>query len=471
MMKDKSIYFCLRPPLPASSGFLVVVLIVLCVLVAGGAGGYELARYEPAEGCYLGAYIELDHVVDGDIEAFAEMTGRPHATYFRYVGYGRPFPYKWVKELKSRGIAPHIAWEPNRGLQMVKNDEYLRGWAEAARHADVPIFLRYASEMNGTWQNYSGNPELYIQKWRIVYRVMKSVAPKVVMVWCPFATPRTTIPDYYPGDEYVDWVGVNIYSVVHQDGDLTKPPTEDPVALLRYVYDRYADTKPIAVCEYGATHFCRASQSDVTDFAVEKMKRMYKALVERFPRVRMINWFSVDAIGSSLADNNYSVTANEHVLETYRELISDPHFLSAVSGVSGAGEMVATSPGPSEPSAAEPAAPSEPVSVQHPLAASNLNDAPDDRVTIAILGTPPDRVSGSVEIGVHVPWDLDGGSVAIFIDGSFRSITNVRPYRYLWDAEEWEAGEHVIRVEVTDRYNQVCADVQASAVVIEESGG
>ncbi len=84
------------------------------------------AGYIPANGCYIGAYIELDEATGGDIEAFEQMVGKPHATYFRYVGYGSPFPFRWVREMHRQNILPHIAWEPNDGLEPVDDDDYLR---------------------------------------------------------------------------------------------------------------------------------------------------------------------------------------------------------------------------------------------------------------------------------------------------------------------------------------------------------
>jgi len=449
----------------------LVISAMAVVSIAGcfGATGWaiELAPYEPAEGCYIGSYIELDKNLNGDIQTFSDIVGKHHATYFRYVGYGQPFPFSWVKHLKSFAAVAHIAWEPNDGLQVVKDNAYLRGWAEAARHAGVPIFLRYASEMNGTWQVYSGDPDEYIRKWRLVYRTIKRVAPNVVMVWCPFATPQNNITRYYPGDEYVDWVGVNIYSVIHQDGDINKGPTEAPVALLSYVYNLYADRKPIAICEYGATHYCAASQEDVTDFAIEKMSRLYRAVVQQFPRVRMINWFSVDTIGDALGDNDYSLTSNRRVLDTYRSLIADSHFLSCVldSGLatgiyaSGEGQTYQSSVSIQVPPRGE---------TTYPLAATSLDDYDTEEIRVASLGAKPHRVSGVVEIAVELPWEVKRGSVAIYIDDEFRCITNVVPYRYTWNTQHYTAGEHIIRIEATDRYNHVIGRKQVCAIVVEE---
>ena len=452
----------------------IAALTAMVILSVVGPGSSALAAagpYEPEAGCYVGAYIDLDKNVEGDVQAFDALVGKRHATFFRYVGYGQPFPFRWVQESRAAGIMPHIAWEPNHGLSAVRDDEYLRGWAEAARRAGGPIFLRYASEMNGTWQEYSGNPAEYIEKWRLVHGVMKSVAPDVIMVWCPFATPQSNIASYYPGDEYVDWVGVNIYSVLHQDGDISKPPSQDPVELLGYVYDLYAERKPIAICEYGATHYCKAERREVTDFAIEQMSRLYAALIGQFPRVRMINWFSVDAVGDKLADNNYSVTSNPEVLATYRSLVSSPHFLShVVDGTALAlkpAEMsgMIISPVPVRPAPV----PTPPPTTSCPLAAADIGPLDLEDIWVAVIGAAPEAVSGIVEISVEAPAEMEVTTVTIKIDGRFRCITNVTPYRYRWDTADLKPGEHIIEVEVIDERGRVAGRKRVSAIVAQES--
>ena len=59
---------------------------------------------------------------------------------------------------------------------------YLHEFARAARDSKTPIFLRYASEMNGEWVPYHGDPKAYIEKFRLVARVMHAEAPNVAMV-------------------------------------------------------------------------------------------------------------------------------------------------------------------------------------------------------------------------------------------------------------------------------------------------
>jgi hypothetical protein len=296
---------------------------------------WKLAKLEPKEGIYAGAYVLQDEYIDCSAEKFNEVTDKQHASFFRYVGYGRPFPTEWVEELKKIGAVPHIAWEPNNGLDEVQDDEYLHQFAKAAGESGVPIFLRYASEVNGAWTKYTGDPKKYKEKWKLVHDVMEKEAPNVAMVYTVFTFPEKTIMTYYPGDDYVDWVGVNVYSVVYHNNDINqKADHEDPIALMRYVYETFSDRKPIQISEFGATHYTVTDDQEHIEFAKSKIKRMYSMLPKWYPRVKSIFYFDVNNLLNAPEGrkiNNYAVTDNEEILETYRQLLKNPAYLSRVT--------------------------------------------------------------------------------------------------------------------------------------------
>lgn len=463
--------------------FAVFGLILAALGTARASSAQQLGPYEPPKGCYIGAYVELDHNVAGQISEFERLTGKKHATYFRYVGYGQPFPYKWVKELHAQQAVPHIAWEPNEGLEAVKDDDYLRGWAEAAARTEGPIFLRYASEMNGNWMAYSGDPDLYIAKWRLVYRVMHETAPNVIMIWCPFATPRATIPLYYPGDEYVDWVGVNLYSVYRTDGDPTKPPSEDPRELLRYVYDMFASRKPIAICEYAATHYCVATKQYVVDFCLDNMRKLYTALPTQFPRVKMINWFSVDTERHKLAHNNYCVTDHPLVLQAYSQLIAQDYFLSCVPedvllAARSSSRVAQASAGPVGPAEPVPAAPQlakrpaeeapTPAPTSVPLAQTRLGVAAPNAVAVVVQGGSPAALSGHVEIVADIGKNVPADSAMLYLDDKFLAITNVLPFRFPLNARALAPGEHRLKLVIHNAADRPVAVAEAAIIVVAE---
>lgn len=319
-------------------------------ILGGGAPGMEpsnpslrkLARFEPVEGCLIGAYIDKDprltthRSVDGRIHAdpleFDAIVGKKHAMYFFYLGYGSRFPKNWVAELKARGKIVHIALEPNEGLDKVRDDEYLNQLAKDMAASGATIFLRYASEMNGAWVAYTGNPQKYKEKWRLVYNVVKRHAPNVVMVWCPYTTPSENIDSYYPGDEYVDWVGVNMYNVTYFNQDPKTPARHvKPTQMLDQIYNTYSNRKPIMICEYGVTNFSALENKSVADYAIQCITDLYNALPRRYPRVKCINYFNANALLIPHRKNNdYSVTSHPRVLEAYRRAISNPYYLSGL---------------------------------------------------------------------------------------------------------------------------------------------
>ncbi|HEY3397789.1 MAG TPA: glycosyl hydrolase [Armatimonadota bacterium] len=450
---------------------LLLVLIPVTALAAPtpGADGPRAAQtLVPAHGAYLGAYVQLDPVVKGDLAAFEKLVGRPHYSYLRYVGYGEPFPHRWAQEVVARGGIPQIAWEPNNGLAEVQEDAYLRGWAEAARHLGAPVLLRYASEMNGNWMPYSGKPDEYIRKWRLVYRVMHETAPNVVMIWCPFGTPRSNIPLYYPGDDYVDWVGINIYAVVYNNGDPKQPAEDTQLDQLRFVYNLYAERKPIAVCEYAATHFCSASKQCTTDFALKNMREFYEALPKLFPRVMFVSWFSVEASADGLAHNDYAVTTDPAVLNLYRELIQGDYFLAGPS----AGAPV-TPTTPDLPlirplGAVTAVVPKPPVRPTRPLPLIGQAVPGPSEVALSMRGAPPQAATGRVTLTATVGEKLTPDTVVFYLDGQVRCLTNMRPYTWDWNTAGYDPGEHAVRVVVTGADGSELAVREVSVIIADQ---
>jgi hypothetical protein len=287
---------------------------------------YKLAKAEPETGTYLGAYVLQDEAIASSMNSFNKLTGRTHASFFKYVGYGQPFPKEWVEQVKSVGAFPHIAWEPNKGLAQVQDDTYLRQFAKDASEAGVPIFLRYASEMNGTWTAYGGDPAMYKQKWQLVHDRFAHLAPNVAMVWTVLTVPEKPIGHFYPGDAYVDWVGVNVYNVKYHNGNEDEPAAfEDPLDLLNNVYNQYSARKPIQLSEFGVTHYNTTDHAHDIGFASAKIKRLYGSLERKYPRVKAVFYFDVNnvtAYNKSRRVNDYSIATEPVLREAYRTATS-----------------------------------------------------------------------------------------------------------------------------------------------------
>ncbi|RYX80695.1 hypothetical protein EON83_27505 [bacterium] len=316
------------------------------------------ASNEPVTGCYLGAFIDRDDSLGAPFwsedrsqwhrapEQLMNATGRHPGSLFTYLSYGQPFPRAWAYRLKARGTIPHIAWEPTtsskfsanaRSLPQIRDDAYLREFARQIREFDFPVFIRFASEMNGFWTRpqygWNGDAKLYREKFRLVNRVLHEVAPRVATIWCVNNPPLGNAFDYYPGDDGCDWVGVNFYAVPYHEDKINKPAfDENPLALLDPVYKRFAARKPIAICEFAASHQARVDPKPIPNFAISKLRLVYGALPLLYPRVKLVDWFDMNTLRYMTKDktpNNFLLTDHPQVLRAWQEVTNNRHFMQS----------------------------------------------------------------------------------------------------------------------------------------------
>lgn len=148
------------------------------------------------------------------------------------------FPHRLVETIDRLGSAPMITWEPwvkdfdsrlRPNLPPVAEREYaslaaiargdydfyITAWAAEAAKFGRPIFLRFAHEMNDPyrypWGPQNGNrPDDFIAAWKHVHLIFQKMnATNVLWVWSPHIS-MPWFEYYYPGDEWVDWVGIGI---------------------------------------------------------------------------------------------------------------------------------------------------------------------------------------------------------------------------------------------------------------------
>jgi mannan endo-1,4-beta-mannosidase len=102
-------------------------------------------------------------------------------------------------------------------------DEFLINYAETVSNFGHPVLFRLGNEMNGDWCPYSSyhtskDTVIFKEFYRYVYDIFdKAGAENVIWIWNPNGQ---SFPDfqwnnavmYYPGDEYVDIVGLTAYN-------------------------------------------------------------------------------------------------------------------------------------------------------------------------------------------------------------------------------------------------------------------
>lgn len=101
-------------------------------------------------------------------------------------------------------------------------DEYFEDFAEQLADYEGPVILIPFSELNGDWTPWSGtkngnSPEQAVAAYRYVHSYFADL-PNVKMGWAVNSnsvpdTPNNQIERYYPGDDYVDIVGVDGFNM------------------------------------------------------------------------------------------------------------------------------------------------------------------------------------------------------------------------------------------------------------------
>ncbi len=294
--------------------------------------------HEPKRGIYPGAYAESDTNIYNPydpsrfyMDTFPGLVGKNVGAYLLYLPYGRDLStyQSHIDNASSKGKLIQIALEPHYGLSSVNGaDGYLQRLASDMEAASCPMILRFAGEMNdmsAPW--YTSDANLYIQKFREVANIFHTYAPSVPVIWAPNFYPSETMDQYYPGDEYVDYVGISSYKVYQgitdplgQGVDRSRWSNQ-----LDYIYSRYGHKKPIIIVEGGASYVNYDTGADLTGFASSQLADFYTYLPIKYPNVKMC--FHYDA-----NDGNYHflLSENQAYLDVYRQSISSPEYLADI---------------------------------------------------------------------------------------------------------------------------------------------
>jgi hypothetical protein len=297
--------------------------------------GKKLEKFEPLAGAYVGLYPGGKGIMGSPANA-EQAFGKKHAIYLTYTHWRQMytktnsvFPVAYAEQVARLGGALQIGWEPMNGLDDVQDDEYVRQFAREANAFGIPILLRYACEMNGDWVPWNGDPKKYIEKFRMIHDIMAEEAPNVAMVWSPNFLPRGNIDDYYPGDDYVDWVGFSLYIIPFSHGKLKLGG--NPIDYLKPLYDKYS-RKPIMVSEGAVSFYSYQLNKDYTRWGVGQLANFYAYMPRMLPQLKAITYFDLDKRSTNYdnQNNNYDLHDKPDMLNAYIKLTSAPYFLTSV---------------------------------------------------------------------------------------------------------------------------------------------
>lgn len=146
---------------------------------------------------------------------------------FHEFSSGLTSSFFWDRQHIENGRTVMISWratdnpgsvngepDPQRARKIVAGrfDNEIEAMARGLRDLEAPILLRFNWEMDqdvGDPQ-FIGNPADFIAAWRYVHNIFENIgATNVEWVWAPRARSfaKNVGQTYYPGYNYVDWVG------------------------------------------------------------------------------------------------------------------------------------------------------------------------------------------------------------------------------------------------------------------------
>lgn len=288
----------------------------------------------PAGNYYLGVFPGSrdgmgGDITPGDVRIYQHAVGKSLAwVYFWNNWYQNPhFPTQTAEWIRANGSVPYIRLmllskatiprpDPVYSLKNIidgKFDPQFRSWMQDARRFATPVIAEYGVEVNGWWFPWNGlyNKEggTYadsVARFREAYRHIIRIAREEgaynirwvfhVDPWDEPVVDWNRFENYYPGDEWIDWVGASVYG--------RQLPSDPEGVSFRYqmdwVYRRMEQLshKPFIVCEFGTIDdkhqaaWTRAALSDLVG--------------GRWPKVIGFSWwnstFKNDPVTGGLSD-------------------------------------------------------------------------------------------------------------------------------------------------------------------------
>jgi hypothetical protein len=283
----------------------------------GPAGDGGPVRYVRGK-TLLGAYLDLEGLSAQRAQDLRRsQLGRDQRIVHLFYDWTDALP-RSVSYLPAKAV-PMVSW---RGCDYADilgggRDPMIERAARNLRALGRPALLRWGWEMNGDWYDWGGakngrDTADYIKCWQRIHGIFAAQgADNVSWVWSVNwnSSPEAAwnqYQDYYPGDRYVDWVGVSGYNL-HR---------ESPDTLFAPVVAGYGAKKPIIISEVGAVDRGGRTKADWIALLAQ--------WVEQHPAVGAVTWFDTDTHPGY--EERWRIDTDAKALAAYRAMARDPHF-------------------------------------------------------------------------------------------------------------------------------------------------
>lgn len=302
--------------------------MVLAAVVCAGCEARESAG--SVDRCALGVVAQLgDGTPQEKLEAFEDLIGRPVDIDRRYYWLEDEVPGEEEAESSDRGRLP--LFSINGRLQsgdaltfaeMADPDHpvaapLVSALAARIRDFERPVLIVIEEQPDDSGR---GTPAEFVAAWRQIVSVARAEgADNAQWVWS-LATRSfpSDADDWYPGDEWVDWLGAVGYN--WYTGDPVSPWRIFPSIFAPFREWAQPHGKPLVITSMASAEHPQVPDDDPRSKAT--WIREMQATLEDWPEMQAIVWFH-DVGPDEIRD--WRVDSSAASLEAFRDLAASPH--------------------------------------------------------------------------------------------------------------------------------------------------
>ena len=223
----------------------------------------------------------------------------------------------------AAGRIPLVNWEPHK-IDFTKIvdgslDATIVARANGSKALGKKFFLDFAAEMNGDEAWGGNNAPLYVAAYRHIHDIFLAAgATNVIWAWCPNVTDihggNKHTMEYYPGDAYVDWTGVDGYNWGATNGGW-----QTFQQVFREIYPLLAaKKKPILIGE--------TSSAQVGGDKGKWIDEIIPTLRASFPLIKCLVWFDINK------EADWRISSSPESEAAFIRMARDPYFNPQDSG-------------------------------------------------------------------------------------------------------------------------------------------
>ncbi len=350
------------------------------IVLPSCAPGRPTVLAPPASGAYHSAYFSPTNneitVTDQSITNFESLAQKNVALVVFSNPWGLhgrvdiDFPKQQVETVWAHGSIPYLRfqpwtkeyWRPRPDpvvtMQKVIDgtwDRQILAWMRAAKATGIPMLVEFGVEVNGSWFPWSGrwngggqtswrNPSLPDgpERYRDAYRHVIDLSRRAhvtnitwgfhVDAWAqPHHAWWNRMRYYYPGNSYIDWLGISAYG--------EQVPTSDPSNWYSFrqvlgspanpkspwsEFAALAPSKPHSIAEFGVTE--DPSAGDKAQWITDAFGAIASGY---YPGVKLESYWSESwPNGGGKPDSELQIDSSPSSLSAYRSAVASPSFVA-----------------------------------------------------------------------------------------------------------------------------------------------